>query len=179
MIRAVFLDRDGVVNAITKRNGVPASPRTPDELRIESDAPGTVRFLKRAGFKVFVVTNQPDVRRGLMSGASLDAIHAKLATAVPVDDIADCRHDNADNCHCRKPKPGLLLDLALVHGVDLSQSWMIGDQDRDITCGQAAGCRTILLKRPYNSGAGTGADQVLESLSQVIPVIADAQRLCA
>jgi D-glycero-D-manno-heptose 1,7-bisphosphate phosphatase len=179
MTRAVFLDRDGVLNAIVERDGKPASPRTPDELQIVADALPTLKALKAQGFALFVVTNQPDIRRGLMSGASLDAIHAKLAAALPVDEIVACRHDNADNCHCRKPKPGLILDLAPRHKIDLSQSWMIGDQDRDITCGQAAGVRTVLLSRPYNSGVASSADIVMESLSQVIPVIAPAPRLCA
>lgn len=179
MTRAVFLDRDGVLNAIIERDGKPASPRTPDELEIVADALATLTALKAQGFALFVVTNQPDVSRGLMTGASLDAIHAKLAAALPVDEILACRHDNADNCPCRKPKPGLILDLAQRHGVDLSQSWMIGDQDRDIACGKAAGCRTILLERPYNSGPASVADYVLESLSQSIPVIAPAPRLCA
>lgn len=179
MTRAVFLDRDGVLNAIVERDGKPASPRTPDELEIVADALATLTALKAQGFALFVVTNQPDVSRGLMTGASLDAIHAKLTAALPVDEILACRHDNADNCHCRKPKPGLILDLAQRHGVDLSQSWMVGDQDRDIACGKAAGCRTILLERPYNSGSASVADYVLESLSQSIPVIAPAPRLCA
>ena len=179
MTRAIFLDRDGVLNAIVERDGKPASPRTPDELQIEADALPTLKALKAQGFALYVVTNQPDVRRGLMSNASLDAIHASLAAALPVDGIAACRHDNADNCHCRKPRPGLILDLAILHGIDLSESWMVGDQDRDITCGQAAGCRTILLSRPYNSGAASGANHVVESLSQAISVIEPTPRLCA
>lgn len=153
MSRAVFLDRDGVLNAIIERDGKPASPRTPDELKIEAGALAVLTALKAQGFALFVVTNQPDIRRGLMSEASLEAIHAKLAAALPVDEILACPHDTADNCPCRKPKPGLILDLAQRHGVDLSQSWMIGDQDRDISSGKAAGCRTILLQRPYNAGS--------------------------
>lgn len=179
MTRAIFLDRDGVLNAIIERDGKPASPRRPEELRIEADALSTLTALKAQGFSLFVVTNQPDIRRGLMTQASLDAIHARLAKALPVDGISACQHDNADNCHCRKPRPGLILDLALRHGIDLSQSWMVGDQDRDITCGQAAGCRTILLNRPYNSGAASGADHVAESLSEILPVITPTPRLCA
>jgi len=179
MTRAIFFDRDGVLNAIVERHGKPASPRTPDELHIEVEALATVQSLKAAGFAIFVVTNQPDVRRGLMPAASLEAIHAKLAAALPVDEILACTHDTADNCPCRKPKPGLILDLALRYGVDLSQSWMIGDQDRDIACGQAAACKTILISRPYNSADRSGADHVVESLSQVISVIQSPARRCA
>lgn len=169
---AIFLDRDGVLNEIVERDGKPASPRGPDELTIVADAPAALSALRQMGFALFVVTNQPDVRRGLMTDAALDAIHAKLTSVLAVEEVATCRHDNADACACRKPKPGLILDLAARHGIDLARSWMVGDQDRDIVCGQAAGCATILLDRPYNSGAGSGADHAVESLSQAIPVIA-------
>ena len=168
---AIFFDRDGVLNAIVVRDGKPASPRTPNELRIVPEAFEVLDHFKALGFTLFVVTNQPDVSRGLMSDADLDAIHVKLATALPVEEIAACRHDNADECPCRKPKPGLLLQLAKRHSVDLAASWMIGDQDRDITCGRAAGCATILLARAYNSGVAAGADHTLESLSQTLSVI--------
>lgn len=167
--RAVFLDRDGVLNEIVERDGKPASPRTVGELRIVADAAPALEALKAAGFHLFVVTNQPDVSRGLMSGEALDAIHAAVAEALPVEEIAACRHDNADNCACRKPKPGLLTDLAARHGIDLAASWMVGDQDRDIACGRAAGCKTILLARAYNSQAG--ADHAAASLTQAADII--------
>ena len=169
MTPAVFFDRDGVLNDIVERDGKPASPRSPEELIVAAGAKLVIDLLREMGFKIFVVTNQPDVRRGLMSDANLDAIHAKLSDHLQFDAIAACRHDNADACACRKPKPGLILDLAAAHHIDLSASWMVGDQDRDIACGTAAGVRTVLLARAYNSGAG--ADHVLESLSQLIPAM--------
>ena len=169
MNRAVFLDRDGVLNRVVWRDGKAASPRALDEFEIEPDAPQALARLKAAGFKLFVVTNQPDVRRGLMSGEVLDSIHAALAAALPVDAIAACRHDNADDCGCRKPRPGLITDLAARHRLDLKRSFMVGDQDRDVECGRAAGCATVLLARSYNSGGG--ADFVVESLSQAIDAI--------
>jgi len=172
MSRAVFLDRDGVLNRIVWRDGKAASPRTIDELLIEPEAPAALAALKAAGFKLFVVTNQPDVRRGLMAKSALDAIHSALRDALQVDEVAVCEHDNADDCACRKPRPGMLLDLARRHDLDLSASIMVGDQDRDIACGHAAGCATVLLARPYNSGAG--ADHVVESLSQALSVIMNA-----
>ncbi|HJV41811.1 HAD-IIIA family hydrolase [Caulobacter sp.] len=168
---AVFLDRDGVLNRVVMRDGKAASPRTIEELEIEPDAPAALATLKAAGYLLLVVTNQPDVRRGLMKAEALDALHARLAAALPIDDIAACLHDNADRCACRKPKPGLVLDLAARHGADLGRSWLIGDQDRDIACGKAAGCRTILLGRDYNSGTGAGADHVAATLSQSLLTI--------
>ena len=169
---AIFFDRDGVLNKIVERDGKPASPRTPDELVIVPEAAEVIAAARARGFHIFVVTNQPDVRRGLMSDAALDGIHAMLAASLSLDAIAACRHDNADACACRKPKPGLILGLAEEHDIDLANSFMIGDQDRDIACGKAAGVRTVLLSRPYNSR--TGADHVLESLSQLIAVMDDA-----
>ena len=168
---AIFLDRDGVLNSIVWREGKAASPRTVAELAIEPEAAAVLAALKAAGYLLLVVTNQPDVRRGLMSSETLDAIHQRLADALPVDDISACRHDNADNCACRKPKPGLVLDLADCHGVDLTRSWLVGDQDRDIQCGQAAGVRTVLLARPYNSGVASNADHVVDTLSQTLSLM--------
>ncbi len=171
---AVFLDRDGVLNRVVMRDGKAASPRSVEELQIEPDAPATLAALKAAGYLLFVVTNQPDVRRGLMSVETLDALHARLAESLPLDEIAACLHDNVDACACRKPKPGLVLDLAERHGVDLGRSWLIGDQERDVACGAAAGCNTILLERDYNSGTDTGASQVVERLSQSLAYILKA-----
>lgn len=172
MTRAVFLDRDGVLNRVVWRDGKAASPRSVEELVVEAEAPAMVAALREAGFKLFVVTNQPDVRRGLMSDQTLDDIHDALAKALPpVDGVVACRHDNADNCACRKPKPGLLTALAAAHEIDLAASFMVGDQDRDIACGKAAGCVTLLLARPYNSGASAGADHMVENLSQAIQLI--------
>ncbi len=170
---AIFFDRDGVLNDVVWRDGKPASPRSPDELLLADDCREVVSRLKSAGFLTFVVTNQPDVRRGLMTATALEAIHRRLAEHITFEEIACCPHDDRDRCGCRKPRPGMLLDLARRWSVDLAASWMIGDQDRDTACGQAAGCHTALLIRSYNSGAGADinaaeltliCDQILESL---------------
>lgn len=151
---AVFLDRDGVLNAVVMRGGQPASPRTLDEFRLEPGVEAALARLHEAGLLLFVVTNQPDVSRGMMDGATLDAMHRIVQERLPITEIACCRHDNAHNCACRKPKPGMLLDLAARWDVCLSASVMVGDQDRDMACGRAAGCTTIQLARSYNSGDG-------------------------
>jgi D-glycero-D-manno-heptose 1,7-bisphosphate phosphatase len=169
---AVFLDRDGVLNAIVERDGKPASPRALEELRLDPEAPEALAALKAAGFRLFVVTNQPDIARGLMPDAVLDAIHDKVMDALPIEEVAVCRHDNADGCACRKPKAGLLLDLAARHDLDLYNSWMIGDQDRDIACGKTAGVRTVLMDRPYNSRSG--ADRLASSLLKAVGAILDS-----
>jgi D-glycero-D-manno-heptose 1,7-bisphosphate phosphatase len=109
-----------------------------------------------------------------MTDTALDAMHARLQAELPIEEVAACRHDNADGCDCRKPKPGLLLDLARRHNIDLGQSWMVGDQDRDIACGKSAGVRTVLMDRPYNSRSG--ADHLASSLSQAAAAILAATR---
>lgn len=163
---AIFLDRDGVLNDVVWRDGKPASPRTVDELRIADGAAEAVRALRAAGYLTFVVTNQPDVRRGKMTAEALDAIHAALIQTVPVNEVRACLHDNDDRCDCRKPKAGMLLDLAARWDIDLSASWMVGDMDRDVQCGQTAGAHTVLLGRDYNSGSGSSADVVVPDLRQ-------------
>ena len=170
---AVFFDRDGVLNDIVWRNGGPASPRSAAELAIAVDARAAVDAARAAGFAVFAVTNQPDVSRGLMTAEALAQIHEAMGRTLPLHEIIACTHDNQHHCACRKPRPGMLLNLAARHGLDLAASWMIGDQDRDIACGRAAGCRTALIARPYNSAAG--ADLVVGSvLSAVTEILARA-----
>ncbi|MBV9735999.1 MAG: HAD family hydrolase [Acidisphaera sp.] len=165
----MFLDRDGVLNAVVMRDGKPASPRRPEEFVLESGVEDALGRLHAAGLKLFVVTNQPDVSRGLMDDAALDAMHRTLRERLPIAEIACCRHDDAQGCACRKPKPGMLLDLATRWDLALAKSVMIGDQDRDMACGRAAGCATIQLARPYNSGAG--AQHRVADLAAAVAII--------
>jgi D-glycero-D-manno-heptose 1,7-bisphosphate phosphatase len=166
---AVFLDRDGVLNEVVRRDGAAASPRRAAEFRITEGAAEAVDGLRQAGFLVFVVTNQPDLARGSLEPAEHDWIMAALRAAVTIDDIAICPHDDADGCGCRKPEPGLLLMLAERHGVDLARSVLVGDGWRDIEAGRRAGCRTVLLQRDYN--AGTKADVVVTTLAEAVAMI--------
>jgi D-glycero-D-manno-heptose 1,7-bisphosphate phosphatase len=151
--RAVFLDRDGVLNEPILRDGRPYPPMTVGQLRLTPGAADAIRALKDAGFLLIVVTNQPDVARGTQTQEAVGAINAAIAALLPVDEFAVCWHDDADGCHCRKPRPGLLLDSALRHRIDLASSYLIGDRWRDIDAGVAAGCRTILIDRHYQERA--------------------------
>jgi len=166
---AVFFDRDGVLNEVVWRDGKPASPRHLSEFVVAEHAKDLLTGLKSKGCQIFVVTNQPDVSRGKMSQRSLEEMHNWLTTALPVDAIAVCTHDNDDNCQCRKPKPGLVNSLAEHFDLDLVSAWLIGDQDRDVVCARTAGVKSILLARSYNSG--TGADFVVSTLSEAVDII--------
>lgn len=142
---AVFLDRDGVLNEAIVRNGRPYPPRDLSEFVITPGARTALKELKREGFLLIVVTNQPDVARGKTNRADVDEINAELAAALPLDAIEVCEHDDNAQCDCRKPKPGMLLRAGERFGVDLSASFVVGDRWRDIEAGQRAGCRTILI----------------------------------
>ena len=149
MSRAVFLDRDGVLTRALVRDGRPYAPVTLAEMEIEQDAAMALERLKAAGFLLIVVTNQPDVARGIARREDVEAMHSALRAALPLDGCFVCYHDDADGCACRKPLPGLLLQAAEEQGIDLAASFLVGDRWRDIDAGAAAGCRTILIDRGY------------------------------
>ncbi|MGB7747860.1 MAG: HAD family hydrolase [Verrucomicrobiia bacterium] len=149
--RAVFLDRDGVVNRALEREAKPYPPRSLAEFEILSEVPAACAKLKQAGFLLVVVTNQPDVGRGTLAQSVVEKIHAHMMAQLPIDRVEVCYHPGKgqSDCDCRKPKPGMLLRAAKDLGIDLAQSWMVGDRWRDIDCGHAAGCRTIFIDRGY------------------------------
>ena len=145
MTKAIFLDRDGVLNRFTIRDGTPRPPAGVDQLEIFPDAADSLRRLKEAGYLLIVVTNQPDVARGLVTRAAVDAIHEYMRQHLTLDEIRVCFHDDEHGCACRKPKPGMIYAAAVEREIELARSFMIGDRWRDIGAGKAAGCRTILV----------------------------------
>ena len=151
LVPAVYLDRDGVINRVLERAGLPYPPTSMGEFEILPDVPVACAKLKQAGFLLVVVTNQPDVGRGTLQKEIVEAIHAGMCRQLPIDRVEVCYHpgQDASECDCRKPKPGMLLRAAKALGIDLAQSWMVGDRWRDIDCGHAAGCRTIFIDRGY------------------------------
>lgn len=165
---AVFLDRDGVLNHVLIRDGMPFGPMTLGEFSLVDGAAADVRRLKDAGFAVIVATNQPELARGRLQPAALDAMHAKLRAEVPVDAIFVCPHDDADRCACRKPQPGLLLSAAREHGIDLARSFMVGDRWRDVEAGRAAGCRTVLVEMGYREALKAPPDHVADGLGGAV-----------
>jgi D-glycero-D-manno-heptose 1,7-bisphosphate phosphatase len=165
--KAVFLDRDGVINEAIVRGGKPYPPPSPDELVIVPGTQLTLERLNRHSFLLIVITNQPDVARGIITRKNVEEINHKLSSQLPLDDFFICYHDDSDNCGCRKPKPGLLLEAAAKYQIDLAASFFIGDRWRDIEAGIAAGCRTVLIDRCYNErSANTTPDVCVRSLSE-------------
>ncbi|MDI1352202.1 MAG: HAD-IIIA family hydrolase [bacterium] len=145
--KAIFLDRDGVLNESIVCEGIPYPPRNIAELVIADDVFSALHSLKAMGYWLIVVTNQPDVSRGTCSKSVIETINQVLMDRLPLDEVKVCYHDNADKCSCRKPAPGMLLDAAAEYQLHLEQCVMIGDRWRDIEAGHNAGCKTILLQK--------------------------------
>ena len=133
--RAVFLDRDGVLNRAIVRDGRPFPPESPEAFEILPGAAEAVRRLHDAGFLLIVATNQPDVARGTQRREVVEAMNARLLDAMPIDEIRVC-YEDGDDCPRRKPNPGLLLEAAQAHGIDLPESYMVGDRWRDVEAGR-------------------------------------------
>ncbi len=149
MRRAVFLDRDGVLNEPVVRDGKPYPPSSLADVTLCEGARDALTSLRDAGFRLICVTNQPDIARGTIERSTVDAINDHIRTALGLDDLLVCAHDDADDCPCRKPRPGLVLEGARRNTVDVSASYLVGDRWRDIEAGDAAGCRTVLVDRGY------------------------------
>jgi D-glycero-D-manno-heptose 1,7-bisphosphate phosphatase len=143
--RAVFLDRDGVINRAVVRNGKPYPPDSVAELDILPGVAQALAALREAGFLNVIVTNQPDVATGTQRREVVEAMHARLVAELALDAVKVCYHVAADGCACRKPKPGMLLEAAAEHGIDLGASYVVGDRWRDVAAGQAAGCRAAFF----------------------------------
>ena len=171
--RAVFLDRDGVINRALEREAKPYTPRSLAEFEILPEVAAACAKLKQAGFLLVVVTNQPDVGRGTLKKEIVEAIHAEMCRRLPIDSVEVCYHpgQGQSECDCRKPKPGMLLRAARELGIDLAQSWMVGDRWRDVDCGHAAGCRTVFIDRGYAEELRQKPDFSAGNLAQAADII--------
>jgi D-glycero-D-manno-heptose 1,7-bisphosphate phosphatase len=177
MKRAVFFDRDGVLNDAVVRDGKPYPPASVAELHVADGASRAVRAVHDANFLAVVVTNQPDVARGTTSRDAVEAINSALAERLGVDATYTCMHDDDDGCDCRKPRPGLAMQAAQELGIELSASYLIGDRTKDIGAGRAAGCTTVFIDRGYAETTGeTGADFTVSTLDEAIARIAEREK---
>jgi D-glycero-D-manno-heptose 1,7-bisphosphate phosphatase len=147
--RAVFLDRDGVINRASVRDGKPYPPEPVSSFELIEGVPEALTRLRAAGFMLIVVTNQPDVARGIAKREDIEMLHRDLLAKLPLDEIVTCYHDG-ESCACRKPQPGALLEAARRHAVELRHSFMIGDRWRDIEAGQRAGCQCLFIDYGYS-----------------------------
>jgi len=171
MKRAVFLDRDGVINLAYVREGKPYPPVSLAEIEILPGVTQALAALRKAGFLLIVVTNQPDVARGTTSREAVEEINNHLAARLAIDEFCTCFHDSKDGCNCRKPLPGALITAAKIHSIDLDKSYMVGDRWRDIEAGQKAGCKTIFIDYGYAEKQPESVDYRVKSLSEATQII--------
>jgi transaldolase len=169
--RAVFLDRDGVLNRAMVRDGKPYPPESLAEVEILPGVVEGLRRLKEAGFVLIVVSNQPDVARGTTPQRTVEAINAHLAKCLPIDRFIMCYHDSSDGCDCRKPRPGMLFAGVREFDVDLTTSFIVGDRWRDVAAGIAAGCKTIFIDYGYDEKIPQTCDYRVSSTREAIMAI--------
>jgi len=175
--KAVFLDRDGVINEALIREAKPYPPRCLEEFRILPGVREACDRLRKAGFLLIVATNQPDVGRGTLARERVEEIHAHLQRELPLDRIEVCYDPGGPggSTEFRKPRPGMLLRAASDLGIDLGRSYMVGDRWRDIDCGQAAGCTTILIDYGYDEDLKSPPDYRVGSLLEAARIILDRE----
>tara|TARA_B100000408_G_C10135066_1_gene155857 strand:+ start:10 stop:504 length:495 start_codon:yes stop_codon:yes gene_type:complete len=147
MTKAIFLDRDGVINKERKDY-----VKSVEEFQIIDNIPKVIKILKEKGFVVIVITNQSAINRGLVTIETLNEIHNHLQKILKdnntsIDDFYFCPHIPDENCQCRKPNPGMLIKAVQDHDIDMNQSFMIGDSLTDVQAAQKAGCKGILLNQ--------------------------------
>jgi len=171
MRRAVFLDRDGVINRAMVRNGKPYPPANLAEVEILPGVGAAMAALHAAGWMLVVVTNQPDVARGTTLRSDVEEINNFLQQLLPIDEFRTCYHDSGDGCTCRKPLPGALLDSANANNIDLAASFMVGDRWRDTEAGTNAGCQTIFIDYSYDEKQPETIDFSVRSLAEAANII--------
>lgn len=170
MNKAVFLDRDGVVNKIILKDGEPHSPRSLSEFEFTENIEEELRRLKKAGYIVIIVSNQPDIARGKMDVSELDKMNDMIQANLPVDDILICPHDDVDDCSCRKPRPGMILHALKKYNIDANQSFFMGDGWKDMEAAKNAGCKGILIDARYNQDVNCfkRAKHIQEAVSTIL-----------
>ena len=171
MTPAVFLDRDGVLCRTHVVDGKSYAVRRLEDFRLFPGTAAAVETLRAAGYRIVVVTNQPDIGNGLVDRAVVDAMHVRLRERLAPDAIEICPHRQDEDCSCRKPKPGMILSASQRLGINLSASAMIGDRWSDIVAGREAGCYTVLVNRGYGEHLRAAPDCTVKTLPAAVDAI--------
>lgn len=178
----VFFDKDGVLEIPEYRDGRDWAIKDPDRMTLYHDVE-TVNEIKKRGYLVFVITNQPDIALGKIAEATKEELKHKFKSlliekSIFFDEVMYCHHhpdsinpNYSKECECRKPKPGMILALAQKWHVDLSLSFVIGDTWKDIEAGKSASCTTILIDRPWTHKDKCAPDYIVNSLGQTLDII--------
>ena len=171
MNKAVFLDRDGVINKPIIIDGKGYAPRLLKDFKIFPKVKGDVKKLRNSGFKVFVITNQPDIGNKLIKKKTLNEMHKLLKAKVPVNKIYFFPHTRNDLCKCRKPKPGMIIKASHESKIYLKESYVVGDRKTDIDAGLKVGCKTIFVNHNYYEKKPTKQEKTVKSLHAAVNYI--------
>ena len=173
---AVFIERDGILNRVRIERQFQVSPLTCDDFHLNENAVPLLRQLKAAGLWLIGTTNQPGLSRGYQSRRELDRMHQKLRAAFALDDLLVCPHDETDQCPCRKPRPGLLIEAAHTWRLNLDRSFVISDKWQDAEAARAAGCTSLMLQSPWLGAVHR--DFLLPDLSSIVQKILSLVGAC-
>ena len=171
MKKAIFLDRDGIINRVKLLEGKPYPPSDLSEFIIMSNIKEFLELSHKNNYLNIIITNQPDVSRGKIAASAVEEINSFIRAKLKIDDIYTCFHDDKDFCACRKPKPGNIIKAALNYQIDLSNSYMIGDRWRDIESGENAGCKTIYVDYNYKETKPTTYDFKVNSVKELKGIV--------
>ncbi|MDB2363384.1 HAD-IIIA family hydrolase [Candidatus Pelagibacter bacterium] len=169
--KAFFFDRDGILNKSIIKNNKPYSPIFPRELNLNRDLLSFIKKLKKKGFLIIVVSNQPDIKNGKLSIYSLNLMNSIIKKFFLVDEIYICTHGKNDNCQCRKPKPGMLIEASKKWNIELSRSYIVGDRWKDIEAGKSMNCTTIFIDYNYDEPKPKNCNYIFLGISKMIKSI--------
>jgi D-glycero-D-manno-heptose 1,7-bisphosphate phosphatase len=169
--KGVFLDRDGVINRAILVNGLPQSPKSVGEIEILEGVVEAVKAIKTLKLVPVVITNQPDVARSIISQNQVDQINYQIGLLTGIEHFYTCFHDDSDKCNCRKPAPGLIYQAVNDLSLDIQKSYLVGDRWRDISAGQAVGCKTFFIDYGYPEKKPEGNFTRVKSLTDVVRML--------
>ena len=168
-MKAIFLDRDGILNEAVIRNGKPFAAVSAETCKIIEGVPERLKLLKQKGFSLIVITNQPDAARGDADIKTIEAINQKIKAAIPeIDEIKVCFHTDEDDCLCRKPKPGMIIEAAFEYHIDLENSFVVGDRWRDVDAAHAAGCKSLFVDYGYDEKLKSKPDHTFKHPTEAL-----------
>lgn len=169
--KAIFLDRDGVINKPKVIDGKPFPPNSLEEFEFTEGIEPLIKQIKQKKFKCIIITNQPDVSRGEISKHVVNDIHNHIFKNLPIDEIYVCwdAEDNISNL--KKPLPGMLFKAAEDHNINLNDSYMVGDRWKDIDAGSRAGCKTIFIDYNYDEKLNIAPDYIISDVREALKII--------
>jgi D-glycero-D-manno-heptose 1,7-bisphosphate phosphatase len=169
MKKAVFIERDGILNEVQAGPKNQIIPLTLEEFKVKKEADPALRKLKQAGFVLIVTTNQPGLSRGYLNRRELDRMHDIVRRSFVIDDLMVCPHDESDHCPCHKPRPGLFIEAAFKWHLNLDHSFVISDKWQDAEAARTAGCTSLLLDSPWIGNVHH--DFVMKDLGSIVEKI--------